>query len=405
VHVSPLGTDMVQCGTEEEPCKTIQYGLDLASNYDTVKIAAGTYVENITLNRPIKNLTLQCGWNTDFSAKASTPGNTILTPQYSNNITLSVQVGLLTSTDITVEGCLITGGKWGIAMVNNGGSLTTTIKNTHLTENSSDGIKIMTYTGSSSSVSISQCAAITGNGNGIYIYNSGTSSATDLSVSSNQILNNAEAGIRVDAYSKSQVSITSSNNNIIWNGDSGISLYTRHSNSSISGTLTNETIVSNSDANGAGLEAHADESAGIDVTVRNAVIWGNKRDIIAYAEQMPGFIATTAVRTSYSDVGEILRLPVGTYIEGVGNLNVDPKLMSNYHLSRNSPLIDAGQCGTYLLSIYRRIAPYSDIDGQSRPGFGETTGCDIGADERHSSQLCFPVKNSSGEITIICMEK
>jgi hypothetical protein len=68
------------------------------------------------------------------------------------------------------------------------------------------------------------------------------------------------------------------------------------------------------------------------------------------------------------------------------NLTDDPRLTGNGHLLASSPAIDVGICGMWMLdmqnnSVYHRIAPLDDIDGDRRPGYGRTIGCDIGADE------------------------
>jgi len=46
-HVSTLGSDETGNGTEENPFATIQHGLNIASDNDTILVAAGTYTENI----------------------------------------------------------------------------------------------------------------------------------------------------------------------------------------------------------------------------------------------------------------------------------------------------------------------------------------------------------------------
>lgn len=56
------------CG-DKTPChQTIQEAVDAAGNGSAIRIAGGTYAENITLNEA-KALTLEGGWNSIFSAQ------------------------------------------------------------------------------------------------------------------------------------------------------------------------------------------------------------------------------------------------------------------------------------------------------------------------------------------------
>ena len=117
--------------------------------------------------------------------------------------------------------------------------------------------------------------------------------------------------------------------------------------------------------------------------------------------------AEVSFTTSYSIHASLRneREDRATFTDGGHNLSVDPRLTSDYHLHRNSPAIDAGQCGAkrYVLNTYYRIAPTEDMDGEERPGWGEYTGCDIGADEYFHNMFCFPVRTTTGVMTMICM--
>ncbi len=384
-----IGVDSATCGSLAGPCKTIQQGIDRANHYDTIRIAEGTYVESLSLAKPVKDLTLQCGWAADFSSRPSTPGNTILQPQYSNRSILEIEVAIWTTTEITVEGCVFTGGMNGITVVNSGGSLTAVFKNNAITGNSNDGIFIQTLTNSNSTVMISENSSIATNKTGIEVYNSGVNAVTSLTLSRNHIHNNSDHGIHLRALNKGRITANSSNNIVTRNEWlHAVFLYAMHVDSQITATFTNDTITANNgnNGNGGGLEAHAQESADIVVNLYNCILWDNSSvtgatDLLAYAQPTPGFVASTAVTANYSDIGVIYEFPSGTYIEGQGNLSIDPRLKSDQHLLKNSPLIDAGQCGHYLLGNYIRVAPYIDIDGEKRPGSSEISGCDIGADE------------------------
>ncbi len=55
-HISPSGSDETGDGTENNPYASIQRGIDMASENDTVLVHSGTYVENINYNG--KNITV-----------------------------------------------------------------------------------------------------------------------------------------------------------------------------------------------------------------------------------------------------------------------------------------------------------------------------------------------------------
>ncbi|MFH2124252.1 MAG: hypothetical protein ABIJ50_12320 [Pseudomonadota bacterium] len=97
--------------------------------------------------------------------------------------------------------------------------------------------------------------------------------------------------------------------------------------------------------------------------------------------------ATISVIADYSIIGEVNNIN-GTYENKSSNLHVDPLLNATYHLSGASPAKDKGICGSNMF-IYSRIAPYDDIDGDPRPGYGILSGCDIGADEYRFPWIMF----------------
>ncbi|MFN2220651.1 MAG: hypothetical protein ACK2UA_18725, partial [Anaerolineae bacterium] len=45
IRVATTGEDTAECGTEEDPCRTVQYAVDQAQPGDEIRIAAGMYTE------------------------------------------------------------------------------------------------------------------------------------------------------------------------------------------------------------------------------------------------------------------------------------------------------------------------------------------------------------------------
>ncbi len=138
--------------------------------------------------------------------------------------------------------------------------------------------------------------------------------------------------------------------------------------------------------------------------IRNTIVRGNTAD----SPPVPLDITINntssdpaTVNASYSIIGEV-NLLAGSYNDSPTNLDVDPRLDTRYRLAGNSPAIDAAQCGFNAI-IYVRVAPLDDIDGEERPGWGELTGCDIGADEYHDDGFCVPLRTPSGSTSLICL--
>src|SRR5437879_10303851 len=76
--VSTTGSDAANdCLTSTSPCRTVGYALTQAASGDTVKVAGGSYRENVTVNTAT-TLTLSGGWANDFSAQDPATMPTVL---------------------------------------------------------------------------------------------------------------------------------------------------------------------------------------------------------------------------------------------------------------------------------------------------------------------------------------
>jgi len=76
--VSTAGSDAANgCLSSVSPCRTVAHGLAQAASGDTVKVARGNYVENVTVSTAA-TLTLSGGWAADFSAQDPVAMRTVL---------------------------------------------------------------------------------------------------------------------------------------------------------------------------------------------------------------------------------------------------------------------------------------------------------------------------------------
>src|SRR5437879_5570393 len=76
--VSTAGSDTANdCQTSGSPCRTVGYALTQAASGDTVKVAGGSYVENLTVNAST-TVTVSGGWADDFSAQNPDSIRTVL---------------------------------------------------------------------------------------------------------------------------------------------------------------------------------------------------------------------------------------------------------------------------------------------------------------------------------------
>ena len=68
--VSYVNRDDETCGDRTPCCSTIQEAIDAANSGATIKIAEGTYNEDLTLDS-FNNLTLRGGWDSFFTTQSS----------------------------------------------------------------------------------------------------------------------------------------------------------------------------------------------------------------------------------------------------------------------------------------------------------------------------------------------
>src|SRR5579859_6179198 len=337
IYVNANNTSGIEDGTAAHPFATIQEGLGVAANGNTVSVAAGSYFERVTLKNGVRLLgagaavTKIDGSNQDNAAVTASnagPGTSL-------------------------EGFTITNGtgKWVGGYTYGGGlyviSSTVTLKNCIVIGNhASNGAGGLQVT--NSSIQVENCT----------FRDNGGWWGGAISVSGSQadirrtIVDNNSNGYGGTVYIAGQTQFTLTNSLIMHSGSvAAIGIADAHA------TIINDTIVDNhSPGVATGVYGVGGVSGTADIT--NTILWGNQDDLIN-------------VSAAFSDIED------GD--PGTGNLSTYPLFtlpaFGYYSLRAGSQCIDAGTS---------QGAPADDLNGTPRPldGNGDLTPeVDLGAYE------------------------
>ncbi len=104
-YVAPTGNDINSCSTPDDPCQTLQRGIDVSSAGDTVLVAAGPYYPGTAQISINKAPSLLGGWDGDFSHQTG-----FSTLDFAGN--RGNDLGI--SQDATVERLILKGGDIGV---------------------------------------------------------------------------------------------------------------------------------------------------------------------------------------------------------------------------------------------------------------------------------------------------
>ena len=343
---------------------TIQAGINVAVEGDTVLVQPGTYVENIIIDG--KDITVGSLFlttqDTSYISQTIIDGNQlgsviqILNSETGsvNLIGLSIQNGTGTNDEVyspwvggggiftkdanvNIDNCVITncteqyryGG--GILFYPSSKSLnliSSTINNCNSNDNGG-GLALFSGNFTLTDVVVESCAAYPGAG-GVYV-------AGDINIANSQFKSNTGDALQASGLMSAIVR----NSLFTKNLDTAIEV-----NSGASVQLNNVDIVNNyeysTSQSGTGILL----TQGGHIDVINCVLWNNPAANILFNSGGDPNTATIAYSIISSDSGSAVLNNNGTLEWGLGNINIDPRFINaqvdNYKLLASSPCINAG---------------------------------------------------------------
>lgn len=352
-HVATNGSDITGDGSEVNPFATIQHGIDIASDGDTVLVHPGVYKENI-----------------NFEGKNIIVGSLFVATGIEDYILQTVIDGNRNGHVVTFAGGESETARLSGFTITNGYSSATPAP-----ESSGGGIYCLNSSPTLTNLKVSGNEAVA-EGGGVY-FSYCTSTVQNVTITNN-LAGSGGGGIRYSYGSISLENVIVAHNSARSDG-AGIQFY--HAEGTIknaliadntggakggglffdgsSPTFTNVTVVGNwTDGYGGGLNI----SFSSQPTLVNSIVWGNSPEQIYFDTAWPG----EAVTIEYSDIqggqAEIITNGQGPVYWGDGNIDASPQFVSvglgNYHLKDDSICINAGTAFG---------APITDIEGNPRP--------------------------------------
>ncbi|RTZ96017.1 MAG: hypothetical protein DSY90_11800 [Deltaproteobacteria bacterium] len=417
------GSDSDNCGqTSSTPCKTIRKALEnIPDGEVTVKIARGTYVESellipVTAPGSVKNdITFEGGWNAEFTGYSCNEKKTVIESGDRDDVGFIFNLSVVAAQDqaamtircITLKNTDPDGSINAVYMIA-GGQAALTMDYVLVTGFFGTG-RLTWFDaigGGSIYITVENSTFIDNQDNEIINVYAGNHGHANLTMKKNLLINN---GI-LDSYHHHTISLISNQggtintffeNNIIADnisrfGGSALYLHASDNSSTINVQAKNDTITDNTNGwNRSAVEIWSVDFSDVFVTMTNSILRGNHATGDSFHPDLyliNDFDGTLSFQANYCMVGGLERVGNPSYISA-NEIDADPVLNSTYHLTAGSPAKDAGICGYKTgggsFWQYHRIAPYEDIDGDKRPGWGKLMGCDVGADEYRFPWILF----------------
>lgn len=328
-HVANSGSDTANnCLNSAAPCATIQHALDLAvGNWEMIKVARGTYLENLSTIGMADYLEVYGGWDAAFSSQSYNGALTVVEGQSAAPVfTFTTNV---TASQLLLEGFTFTGASNGPSGLGGGitfnslatGTLTAKLNRMIFSGNtaqSGGGAAVDVNTGASADVVLKNCLIVNNTadtGSGVYVNADGASSTASVEL--------------------------------------------------INSTITNNNMTSGPDNNHVVIRSTASGTA--TVNIGNAILWDDPLVATEYGLHMieDGAGSTTTVNATHSIIGtsHSTGSPSYTAIEDV--VTTDPLFIDtandNFRLQPTSPGINTGNNNPFSVAVGS-----TDVFGTSR---------------------------------------
>jgi len=347
--VSTAGSDTANdCLTSASPCRTVGHALAQAASGDSVKLAGGRYVENLTVNTAT-TLTLSGGWAADFSAQDPAAMRTVLQAAMELPV-LTVLANGITMT-LAVDGLTIQGGhnfprapgmppcQEGLgggmcAEVSAGGSLSVALSRlilrANLANSAGGGLMARTLDGTSLTLTVTDSTVTqnaAGSGGGVAIVGEISSGSVNATIDHVVFRRNRATGVHGPIITPSEFVLAPAGGGLL----SSVALVGPGGNPSAGVLVQNSTFEGNRatptrDAPGGGSGGGLSALSG-GLTVVNSVFTDNiapfSGGLEAWHATLVNVTATRNVATK--EVGGVLLGPEGAVLNSIlwGNLGVD----------------------------------------------------------------------------------
>jgi Concanavalin A-like lectin/glucanases superfamily len=389
LYVSTTGTNTSNnCMTSSNPCATVSHAVSEAASGDTIQVAAGTYQDIVAIASPLTNITI------DGAGNASTTIDGLSTSAQIGSVFAIESGASATIENLTIadgEGVLFTSGNVSTTYGNGvfvslGGAATlsndtitgsTDTRGNQVVDNGGAVYNAGTVTMTDDTVSNNGGTAGMFDGGGIFTASGTTTTLTGVTLSGNvaadaggAVYNGGTTTLNDDTFSANLVEFTELGNN------TGAGVY--NDNGTV--TLNADTLVNNEAGHGEAVSSNSGTTttlagtivngeAGLECTIASGSTWNDDGYNLS-DDNTCGFTKASSLASTNADLGALGSNggPTQTFLPNAGSPAIDK-------IPNPSTAADGFS-----------LCPGTDQRGVARP---QGTACDIGSVERQSGAAAY----------------